>query len=377
MQSSGATQICYAVLPPGREVSRLLWHEGIEPVFDSPDLRDRFRCILSDDVYSVGVVLDGIRRLIERASLVIADLTGRDPSVTLQAGIAAALGKPIVVLLADTASMDDVPFDWQTSPIIRYPAGDPAGSQLGLALRATISERSDRQTGADVQQLLAQLVSDDRQTRREAEETLGRMAEPSTIRPLYDLLASPDARVRASAGLALRRMGGPQVTEVLLEALMDERAYVRRTAAWVLRELHDESVVGALVQRLSDRVPVVRQTAAWTLGELHARSAAGLLVRLLDDEDADVRRGAADASGSWPMPRPARPLLPPCATPTAWSGKRPPPRSGPQRPVRRRPADLRNSRRGLDGAPVGSASFGSDRKLGGVRGAQIPARGHQ
>lgn len=58
-------------------------------------------------------VWDGINR----ARVVIADLTGRNPNVFYELGIAHTLGKPVVML---TQSMDFVPFDLRQLRCIVY-----------------------------------------------------------------------------------------------------------------------------------------------------------------------------------------------------------------------------------------------------------------
>src|SRR4051795_6436107 len=57
---------------------------------------------------SYDVIMDDIARSIQRARLINADLTGRNPNVFYEVGIAHALNKQVLLM---TQSIDDVPFD--------------------------------------------------------------------------------------------------------------------------------------------------------------------------------------------------------------------------------------------------------------------------
>jgi HEAT repeat protein len=298
MATAPAKSICYVVLPSDLPSRELLWRQGIAPAFEAPPLAHTFRCVSADDVYHPGAMVEGVRQLLARTSLVIADLTGRDPSVALQVGMAAAMELPVLILLADTASIDDVPFAWQVQPIVQYSPTDPGNADLQRAVLEAV-----RQTGhpgqpkADFARPLRNLQSDDRFVRRQAEDDLVEIADPAAIRPLCELLSDDSTGVRVSAALVLRRIGGAQVETALVTALTDPRPYVRRMVTWVLRGLRGEQAGEPLMDRLQDGSALVRHAAAWALGELNEQRAGGLLAGLLGDEDPNVRQAAAEALG--------------------------------------------------------------------------------
>lgn len=66
------------------------------------------RCKRADDIFSNGVIIENIWEYINRAQIVIADLTGKNPNVFYEVGMAHVLGKPVVLV---TQSIEDVPFD--------------------------------------------------------------------------------------------------------------------------------------------------------------------------------------------------------------------------------------------------------------------------
>jgi hypothetical protein len=77
--------------------------------------RSNFHCEVTGDLASPGNIMDQVWQGIRGADAVIADLTGTNPNVMLEVGIAAALGKE-VILIGEDASL---PFDvrhWRKIP---------------------------------------------------------------------------------------------------------------------------------------------------------------------------------------------------------------------------------------------------------------------
>ena len=66
------------------------------------------RCERADDIYGISGVMQSVWEGINRARLLIADLTTKNPNVFYELGIAHTLGKPVILI---TQSMDHVPFD--------------------------------------------------------------------------------------------------------------------------------------------------------------------------------------------------------------------------------------------------------------------------
>lgn len=74
-------------------------------------------CRRADDVFSPTVIVRDIWHFINAAAVLIADLTGRNPNVFYEVGLAHAIGKPVVLT---TQNEDDVPFDLRHLRYIRY-----------------------------------------------------------------------------------------------------------------------------------------------------------------------------------------------------------------------------------------------------------------
>jgi hypothetical protein len=68
------------------------------------------------------------------AKVLVAELTGRNPNVFYELGLAHALNKPVVLI---SSNQDDVPFDLQHIRVIYYDMRDPF---WGEKLVAKVSE---------------------------------------------------------------------------------------------------------------------------------------------------------------------------------------------------------------------------------------------
>ena len=97
---------CFVLMPFAElaDVQKVYW-DHVKPVLEG---RCGLRCERADDIYDISGVMQSVWEGINRARLIVADLTGRNPNVFYELGIAHTLGKPVIML---TQSMDFVPFD--------------------------------------------------------------------------------------------------------------------------------------------------------------------------------------------------------------------------------------------------------------------------
>lgn len=66
-----------------------------------------FNCEVTGDLSKPGNIMDQVWRGIRKAEVVVADITGFNPNVMIEVGIAASLGKEVILLSQD----DTLPFD--------------------------------------------------------------------------------------------------------------------------------------------------------------------------------------------------------------------------------------------------------------------------
>jgi hypothetical protein len=75
-----------------------------------------------DDIFATGKIIDQVWSGITAAKVLVAELTGRNPNVFYELGLAHALNKPVVLVSSNQA---DVPFDLQHIRVIYYDMRDP------------------------------------------------------------------------------------------------------------------------------------------------------------------------------------------------------------------------------------------------------------
>jgi hypothetical protein len=104
---------CFIVMPFGVQDLEDLYSEFILPVLADCKLE----CARGDDIFGSNVVMDDVKAAIAKADLVIADLSGQNPNVFYEVGIAHTLGKPVLLL---SQSIEDVPFDLRHRRVLPY-----------------------------------------------------------------------------------------------------------------------------------------------------------------------------------------------------------------------------------------------------------------
>jgi len=132
-------QLCFVLMPFADELGPI-YEDHIKNAVEQCGLR----CVRADDVFEPGQIMEQIWGLINRAKLVIVDLTGKNPNVFYELGIVHTLGKPVILV---TQSEDDVPFDLRHHRYILYKY-TPRGCRdlerkLGEAIKAVIGRSSE------------------------------------------------------------------------------------------------------------------------------------------------------------------------------------------------------------------------------------------
>jgi len=74
------------------------------------------------DIFGTGKIIEQIWAGLKRAKVLVAELTGRNPNVLYELGLAHALHKPVVLI---SSNEQDVPFDVRHVRVIYYDVNDP------------------------------------------------------------------------------------------------------------------------------------------------------------------------------------------------------------------------------------------------------------
>ena len=77
----------------------------------------RHEAVRVDEIFGPSKIIDDVFSTIVQGRLTVCDLTGRNPNVLYEAGLAHARGRDVVLL---TQNKEDVPFDLQQIRYIRY-----------------------------------------------------------------------------------------------------------------------------------------------------------------------------------------------------------------------------------------------------------------
>ena len=102
------------MLSPFEDVYNTIYADHIKPAIERID---GLRCLRADDIYGNRSIMEDIWRHINESIILISELTGRNPNVFYETGIAHTIGKEVVLI---TQSMDDVPFDLRHLRCIVY-----------------------------------------------------------------------------------------------------------------------------------------------------------------------------------------------------------------------------------------------------------------
>jgi hypothetical protein len=121
----GDARPCFVAMP-----YRVPWFRDVADAVRDVAAARGFDAEISGDLATPGPIPDQIWQGIRRAEVVIADVTGANPNVYYEVGMAQALGKEIVVLTQDDPKT--LPFDIRSSRSLTYDPADPPALRAGL-----------------------------------------------------------------------------------------------------------------------------------------------------------------------------------------------------------------------------------------------------
>lgn len=130
--SSKDRRHCFVVMPFGDEDLQVVYEDYLRPTVEETC---GLRCERGDDVFGSNIIMDDIQDSIDRADLVIADLTRRNANVFYEVGICHALDKQVLLL---AQSMDDVPFDLRHRRVLLYEYTPRGVQRMATALEQHI-----------------------------------------------------------------------------------------------------------------------------------------------------------------------------------------------------------------------------------------------
>lgn len=94
-----------------------------------------FRCVKSDDIYSTAPVIEDIWASINKASLVIAEISSNNPNVMYELGICHTIGKNVMMI---TQKPDQIPFNFRHMRCYPYTNDIPGSEELKRNISSVI-----------------------------------------------------------------------------------------------------------------------------------------------------------------------------------------------------------------------------------------------
>lgn len=127
--------ICFVIMPFGGWFDD--YYETVyKPAIEAAGLEPH----RADDLYRPSTIVNDIWAYTQKAKIILADLSGKNPNVFYELGLAHALAKP-AVLIAE--SIEDVPFDLRALRVLEYNKNAPRwGEVLAEKITRSIQEVS-------------------------------------------------------------------------------------------------------------------------------------------------------------------------------------------------------------------------------------------
>lgn len=123
---------CFVLMPfkdPFNNLYKEIFEQAIKDVGLKP--------VRADEIYSTRPIIEDIFREIGEATALIADVTGKNPNVNYELGIAHTLELPVVII---SQSMEDIPFDYRHYRAYIYEVTDTGKQKLQDDITKALSE---------------------------------------------------------------------------------------------------------------------------------------------------------------------------------------------------------------------------------------------
>jgi hypothetical protein len=140
--------MCFVLMPFSVDFD-VLYENAIRPAVETMQW---LLCLRADEIYGPHPIMADIWKSINDASILIADLTGRNSNVLYELGLAHARQKPVVMIAQD---ISDVPFDLRAIRCLIYTNNRTGRAVLEEQLKRTLRELAldiRRKQGAKLQE---------------------------------------------------------------------------------------------------------------------------------------------------------------------------------------------------------------------------------
>lgn len=257
---------CFVLMPFKPDLDEI-YHSIIR----SSAQRANLSCARADDIYGPKPIMADIWRSIQDCTVVIADLTTRNPNVFYELGLCHAIQRPVILIAQDVA---DVPFDLRHVRVITYKNTVVGRKMLAKELSSTL-----RHVITDIKS------GHSRNSYAVLESSLG--AELTNAKKVPKLLKDLASKAPLPLLKTLSRLAetdkdqqvDPRITKRVIELLDDSSEEIQEAAITALGAVGSAVHAVHLYKFLSSENPALAKTTCSTLGELRDEGAITLLIK--------------------------------------------------------------------------------------------------
>lgn len=123
--------LCF-ILMPFNEPFDTIYKKHIKPIIEK-----KFRIKRADDIFKSSEVIEDIWEYINKSKFIIADVTGKNPNVFYELGMAHTVGKEVLII---TQKKEDVPFDVKHRRFFEYSYTEQGLKKLKSNLENAMNE---------------------------------------------------------------------------------------------------------------------------------------------------------------------------------------------------------------------------------------------
>ncbi len=268
-----------------------LYENAIQPAISAIS---GFTCLRADELYGPRPIMADIWRSINDAHILVADLTGRNPNVLYELGLAHAKHKPVVMI---TQSMEDVPFDLKAIRCLVY-----SNSRTGRGFLADHLTETLRQLANDLRRgrkdsLQEYIVLSPAQRQKPSKSQVVALSVDSTDEPWKVVTALRQHSETLKSQRGKKKLVPPEDIQLALSLLESESVEIKLAALEFLQAHIDRTNTPLLYPFLDDGDSAVRKAV---VNSIHRDTSSErfLLDRLREAIPDDLRRTIVAALSS-------------------------------------------------------------------------------
>jgi len=275
------------------------------------------RPLRADEIYGSRAIIADIWESIQDASVLVADVTGRNPNVFYELGLAHASHKPVIII---SQNIDDVPFDLKHLRVVVYQNTAKGRQLLSANLRKAINvvragksagpftsptedvrgSRTRSITPKDVAGLVnrkpQEVLKVLEKMTRDQRDKRSRPSDPEMVSAVINQLDSSYPEVQLAAIQALGALAQPVHAQALRRFLTDDNLTLTAAAARSLGDLQAFGLVPKLIRMLSDEsYSGCRDALIASLGEIGGAQAIQFLCGIAKEGGRGDRVRAIEA----------------------------------------------------------------------------------